>query len=951
MSTDAPDETVLRFDVVVHGTSYRALVEGLRSPHPTNKPRIPPRKAVKAEIELDLQSRQYSLNTLGRHRLPKALQVQPGSRTHSNLTSYLASHLSGDTARTLSHLLKNIIESAPTVEADALKLFREDIQIQDLNLLSTTKSPSKKVFVVDDISTEISIDIDDLPTLVLPEFEHSRFEDATRRLEESFKFASPLTATAVGNLVEISATLLLPVELYAETDIFLHWGSYEESSPPWQDELVLLQDDRSGSSYTFVHHLHIPTRGSYGITLFAQIKGTTKPVWLGRPWVDDARVSVAADDLKVAQEKAEAFEQTQTLASTEISRCLAFQDELSPRCEKIAVDAPHLGLGALVAHASESEESRHYLSTIAEVLARESDSCALKSALLNYGIGEIVFATPEGPHAAAGGLAQVISGLPPELCRAGIPVTIVSPLYSKENGNRHTSAQQLLRQGVKLGNERIRPTLLGTISVPLGPTYHRGTTSFRRQPTTIPLKVYLAQRGALRLFLLSNSSVFDRLYQPVFSDEQLRRSVVLSRGILELIADPQFGIRPSAIISNDWMTACIPPIFALDPRYQRVPWLDSCKTIHMIHNGGADYHGRLPVNFNNEDLWPLLSLDPQHFFGFRDPHNGDLINLTMAATRHVSGAVLTVSKTYAEELATPGCGDGLEWNLLDKRDRVFGVSNGINRPEVDHFLCALTGQSSRSFGTPEKLLAGKRAVQAEIQERFGLHPHGNARIISFVGRLAEQKGLSLLSGIIPNKGHSVLEEILINNPDVQIVVAGPITEGDREARNLSECLTYLIHRYRGRVGAHLDYVPHAQALEIIFGSSFFLMPSRFEPGGITQLEALAAGTLVIGRRVGGIAATIENYCPERGTGNGFLCNDFAPSAFAATVQWALESTRDVDAYRALVRNAVEAQHDWSNRVPLYRAILQRTLLGREACGCVPWISESIDQLRLCSISY
>jgi starch synthase len=950
MGTDAQNETVLRFDVVVHGASYRALVEGLRSPHLAGKSRTSPRKPVKAAIELDLQSKQYSLSTIGRHRLPKGLRVQPGSRTHSNLTGYLASHLTGDTARTISHLLSSIIESTPVIHTDALKLFREDIQIQDPTRPSTASLLSQKVFVVDDISTEISLDIDDIPTPILPEVERSHLEDAVQHLESSIELLAPVTASVVGNLVEISAALLLPVELSAQTEIFLHWGSYEESSPPWQDELVVLRSDLSGSRHTLLHRLHIPTRGNYGLTLFAQIRGTTKPVWLGRSWVDDARVSIVADDLKVAQERAQAFEKIQGVALRELSRCISLQHDPSQRCEMIAADAPHLGLGALLAQASESQESRQHLAALAQSLDQGSSPSALLSALLNYGIGEIVFATPEGPHAAAGGLAQVISGLPPELCRAGIPVTVIAPLYCKENGNRHTSAQQLLRHGVKLGGEKIRPTLLGTISVPLGPTYHSGTTCVRRQPATIPLKVYLAQRGALRLFLLSNSSVFDRLYQPVFSDEQLRRSVILSRGALELIALPQFGIRPSAIVSNDWMTACIPPILSLDTRYQTTPWLRSCKTMHMIHNGGADYHGRLPANLNNEDLWPLLGLAPEHFLGFQDPHNGDLLNLTMAATRHVSGAVLTVSQTYATELATPGCGDGLEWNLLDKRERVFGISNGINRPEVERFLCALTGQPSRSFTTLEELLAGKRAIQTEIQRRFGLNAREDARIISFVGRLAEQKGLSLLSGLVSNGTHSVLEEILITNPDVQILLAGPMTDGDREARNLSECLAYLTPRYPGRICAHLDYVPHAQALEIIFGSTFFLMPSRFEPGGITQLEALAAGTLVVGRRVGGIAATIDNYCQEDGTGSGFLCNDYTPGAFAATVQWALGSTRDRNAYGTLVRNAVEARHDWSSRVPLYRALFQQTLLGREACASMPWLQENMGHIRLCAIS-
>jgi starch synthase len=552
---------------------------------------------------------------------------------------------------------------------------------------------------------------------------------------------------------------------------------------------------------------------------------------------------------------------------------------------------------------------------------------SIAEVIKNYGVGEIVFSTPEGPHAAAGGLAQVIAGLPPELARVGIPVTVISPLYAFHNGSKHPSAKRILEQGLVFDNYTKVPTYVGSVDIHLGPTYCSGTTSHRRPASTIPISVYLVEFEQVRFFLLANPSVFDRIYQPVFADEQLRRAVVLSRATLEVIATSHFGIRPSAIISNDWMTACVPAIAALDQKYRDTPWLRACKTIHMIHNGGADYHGRLPTNVNHEDLWPMLNLAPEHFFGFRDPHRYDLLNLTMAAAHHASGGILTVSEPYAKQLVSLHGGDGLELVLQHKKESVFGISNGINRTDVDRYLAHLSGNDGGVALTPERLMISKQKTKELLQERYGLARDPQARLISCVGRMVEQKGLSLLSGFVAFSNHSTLEKILVRHPETQILFAGPLTSGDKAAADLAACIGYLRARYPGRIAAHFDYVPHSEALRIILGSTLFLMPSRFEPGGITQLEALAAGTLVVGRNIGGISATISNYDAISRSGNGFLCNDYCPTGFADTVSWALESIRNETTYRALVSNALNAKHCWSDRVPMYQAFLQKVIMG------------------------
>ena len=134
-------------------------------------------------------------------------------------------------------------------------------------------------------------------------------------------------------------------------------------------------------------------------------------------------------------------------------------------------------------------------------------------------------------------------------------------------------------------------------------------------------------------------------------------------------------------------------------------------------------------------------------------------------------------------------------------------------------------------------------------------------------------------------------------------------------------------------------------LEIIFGSDLFLMPSRFEPGGITQLEALAAGTLVVGRNVGGISATIENANAEKGTGTGFLCNDYSCTGFRDTLLWALSTLKDEELRVKLIGNARAADHDWAERVPKYRALFQHICVDSAVLREAPWHEEHDELLR------
>ena len=947
MSTQMPGAEVLRFEIAINGAAYQSLVASLRDEGTSSHVIRSLTRPVKASLELDLASGSYSVSSLGRHRLPTTMAVRPGSRTHHNISGLIASSLKDQQASDLVALIQDIIDATPHIHGESLAVYRNDLEFQVPTTDSNVSKVVRSVEILGTIAPTILLDIDESPTLVIPEEGQGQRDSILERLTEEAKLLAPVRAAVSGNVVELSCSVALPALPNTTIDLYLHWGNYDEVSPSWHDELVGSSECSTSTTLRVAHQLYVPHHGHYGATIFARPRGTQDAVWLGALRADDARFAIAHDDLEPSQERERMLGEMREIALSMLTLSVQHPHTLSEQIQTIRSYAPHLGLGALVKEAVDSVGGSERLNDLHHMLNDTPASEEITSLLSTYGVGEVVFSTPEGPHAAAGGLAQVISGLPRELQKAGIPVTLITPLYAYENGNKHASAQHLLSNGIQLGSEKVIPVYIGSVTVNLGPTYHTGTTNHRRAPSAIPIKVFLAQSGSLRVFLLSNRSAFDRLYQPVYADEQLRRAIIFSRATLETIITSHFGIRPSAIISNDWMTACVPAFAALDPRYQSVPWLKEAKTIHMIHNGGADYHGRLPTHVNHEDLWPLLNLSPEHFFGFRDPHNYELLNLTMAASQHVSGAVLTVSQPYAQQITQPGGGDGVEHVLRHKRERVFGISNAVSRADINRYLSSISGMTETALGSTDTFLEAKANTRLSLQRRFGLTERADLRLVSFVGRLAEQKGLSLLSGFVAGE-HSALEELLMRHKDIQLLVAGPITEGDKASTDLRNNLTYLAWKYPGRVATHFDYIKHAQALEIIFGSTFFLMPSRFEPGGITQLEALAAGTLVIGRNIGGISATIDNFNQEAMTGNGFLFNDYTPTAFANTAHWALTSSEDRSVYAMLVENARNARHTWSDRVPAYLAMLQRVILGSEDFTSVPWNATHRTQLSTIS---
>jgi starch synthase len=938
----------LQFEVVVDGAEYHTLMtqfSGKRVPKRT------PKKPLTAQIELQLTNNSYSLISIGRHRLPQTISVEPGNATHASLSRLLANsaqtHVVTEIRSLLEQIVEKIIEKDQTDQNIPVKIFKRDLKLR------RRRDEEKKTVVTVALSphahTTISLDHDDAPTLeVKTPYDADTFILHQEILRAGTKIAKRPWVTIQSNYITLHGAVEVPYIQDVKAELCMLWGEYDSLSSSWKHEQLALIDLSSPQSFLLHHELHVPTKGVYGITLYIQLEGSHEPLWLGAPRTDDVTFSIHHDDVT----QSSAHWKHQSDQAKQIKSLLLAQLESDRTVDStwtsIAERADTITMGAVLdAVCSAYQATTHQ--ALPQILQKlTSQNPALTKYLDSFGIGEVVFASPEGPHASAGGLAQVISGLVPELSQAGLHVTVIAPLYAHENGSRHRSARGVLDEGIRIGNEVHKPRYIGSIDVQLGPTYAMGTNHHRRHATTIPLKVYEIRAQSLRMLLLGNSAIFDKLYQPVYADEQLRRTVVFSRAVLEAISQEHFGIRPSLIISNDWMTAPIAAFAALDGRYQSVPWIRDAKTVHMIHNGGTDYHGRLPTHAFNEDLWPMLNLAPEHFFGFRDLHNNALLNLTLTAARHVTGGVITVSKPYAHALVSHD-GGGLETVLHARQNDVYGISNGINRAEIDTFLAAISKVSPDELDDMPHLMKAKAEARLKMQQQYGLAQHKEAVILSCVGRMAEQKGLCLMYGPAGHHGRSMLEEMLIRWPHLQLIFAGPVTRGDTTSEQLAACVGGLCARYPGRVAAHFDYIPHTEAIKIMFASQFLLMPSRFEPGGITQLEALAAGTLVIGRNVGGIHATVKNWNQQTMTGTGFLCDDFCSWGFADTAHWAVEVCQDPKNYHALMASARAAKHSWSDRVDTYKAVFQQIILGKERASLIRTVTHKDNALRSAQI--
>ena len=455
----------------------------------------------------------------------------------------------------------------------------------------------------------------------------------------------------------------------------------------------------------------------------------------------------------------------------------------------------------------------------------------------------ITFAAAEvAPYAKVGGLADVAGSLPQALAALGHDVRVYVPY--------HRTIDE-----AKFGI----PASGRTRSVPYGAAHAR-----IEYPE-------ITRDGARVVFVRSFRIGRDKVYG--YPDDA-KRYALFCRAVLADLADGP----PDVVHAHDWHAALLVPLAA------KARELRGSATAFTIHN--LAYQGR-----TSADVLRLVGLARSRLaIEGRNEAN------PMARAIAAADVVSTVSERYAEEILTPEFGEGLDGLLRERRDDLWGITNGIDTNFFDpgrdpHIVAHYTADDQK----------GKAACKAALQKETGLSVDPAAPVFGVIGRLVEQKGVDLLTAVAP----WLLEK------GGQLVVLGT-GEPAYEAK-----WRELAAKAKGKAALTLGF-DAALAQRIYAGSDFFLMPSRFEPCGLGQLISLRYGTIPIVRAVGGLADTVHDLDAHAGKGNGFSFGKYEAAAFADAIQRALHRYRaDGEPWSALRARAMREDHSWTASAKRY----------------------------------
>lgn len=470
---------------------------------------------------------------------------------------------------------------------------------------------------------------------------------------------------------------------------------------------------------------------------------------------------------------------------------------------------------------------------------------------------QIVFASAEcAPFVKTGGLGDVAGSLPAALVRAGAEVIVMVPKYATIKDEYKSQMEHFSDFYVSLG---WRNEYCG-----LEKLEHDGIT----------------------YMFIDNERYFARDYPYGFFDDG-ERFAFFSKAITESLQHLPAGFECDILHCNDWQTA-LAPVF-LREFYQGLPLYDRVKTVFSIHN--VAFQGQ----FSDTVMEDILGVAHIPAAASQLRCDACSINYMLGALRYAD-AITTVSPTYANEIQTPEFGEGLDGVLRERSYALQGILNGI---DVVGFDPATDKRIAANYTVDDR--SGKAVCKAKLQEELGLEVRDDRPLMVMVTRLTRQKGLDLVM--------YALDRILTGG--VQVAVLGT---GDRD---YEDSLRYFQDKYPGTMAARIEFDP-ALSQRMYAAADMFLMPSKFEPCGLSQIIAMRYGTLPIVRETGGLKDTVIPYNEFTGEGTGFSFSNFNGDEMGDAVFRAARLFWDNrDAWNQLVTQAMSQDFSWTRSAYKY----------------------------------
>jgi starch synthase len=468
-----------------------------------------------------------------------------------------------------------------------------------------------------------------------------------------------------------------------------------------------------------------------------------------------------------------------------------------------------------------------------------------------------VLASEVVPFAKTGGLADVAGALPKFIGRQGAEVKVFLPFY-RETKKKGFSLLPTARD-LKLD-------------------WPGGGESF---------SVFELRDGAVTFYLIEKDSFFDRdyLYGTPLGDypDNGERFAFFSRAALETLR--RIGFRPDIIHGHDWQAAIT--LAYLKHLYGDDPFFAYTRSLFTVHN--LAYQGLFA-----KDVLARIGL-PDYLFNLEDLEFYGKVNYLKAGLIY-STAISTVSRRYSQEIQTPEFGCRLDGLLHKRRGVLFGILNGVDysdwNPATDKFI-------SRPFDPT--YIDGKKACRADLVRAFSLEPiTEETPVIGMVSRLAGQKGFDILCQALDG----------LFGLGVALVILGTGEEVYQKA------LLEAREKYPRSLGLRIAF-DEGLSHKIYAGSDMFLIPSRYEPCGLTQMYSLRYGTVPVVRATGGLDDTIQEYDPVGQIGNGFRFDDYSAPALVAAVKNAVGVFRQRARWRSLMQNAMACDFSWDRSAHEY----------------------------------